>query len=86
MNSGTLVNMYLYFCVTGDSGVWGLKKNFALIELLEKLQFSQAASRTNNFTKESLAKQEEVTGPCFSLLQIRRGNRDSVRIISHISP
>ena len=26
---------------TGDSGVWGLKKNFALLELLEKLQNPQ---------------------------------------------
>lgn len=25
------------FC-SGDSGVWGLKKNFALLELLERLQ------------------------------------------------
>lgn len=27
----------------GDSGVWGLKKNFALLELLEKLQNPQQA-------------------------------------------
>ena len=26
----------------GDSGVWGLKKNFALLELLEKLQFQSS--------------------------------------------
>ena len=72
LNNWALIYMYLYFCVTGDSGVWGLKKNFALIELLEKLQFSQAASRTNNFTKESLAKQEEVTGRYFPVLQIKK--------------
>ena len=27
--------------ITGDGGVWGLKKNFALLELLERLQVSQ---------------------------------------------
>lgn len=48
----------------GDSGVWGLKKNFALIELLEKLQFSQTTSRTSNFTKEILQKQEEFAIRC----------------------
>jgi len=26
------------FSKIGDSGVWGLKKNFALLELLERLQ------------------------------------------------
>ena len=27
-----------YIYILGDSGVWGLKKNFALLELLERLQ------------------------------------------------
>lgn len=30
--------IYFYFYILGDSGVWGLKKNFALLELLERLQ------------------------------------------------
>lgn len=45
----------------GDSGVWGLKKNFALLELLEKLQFtSQNATNLNIFTQQSLEKEKEV--------------------------
>ena len=28
----------------GDSGVWGLKKNFALLELLERLQLAREGS------------------------------------------
>lgn len=44
--------------VVGDSGVWGLKKNFALLELLEKLQSSPSSqgSRVNyagHFGKET---------------------------------
>ena len=31
----------------GDSGVWGLKKNFALLELLERLKVSHAPLVTN---------------------------------------
>lgn len=46
---------------SGDSGIWGLKKNFALLELLEKLQFSpQATPRPSSFSEESLAKEKEV--------------------------
>lgn len=33
-----LVTCNFCFYVLGDSGVWGLKKNFALLELLERLQ------------------------------------------------
>ena len=29
--------------IIGDSGVWGLKKNFALLELLERLQSSPSS-------------------------------------------
>lgn len=32
------VRFSFYFYILGDSGVWGLKKNFALLELLERLQ------------------------------------------------
>lgn len=28
----------MFLFILGDSGVWGLKKNFALLELLERLQ------------------------------------------------
>lgn len=45
----------------GDSGVWGLKKNFALLELLEKLQFTtQNASNINLFAQQNLDKEKEV--------------------------
>lgn len=30
--------IYFYFYILGDLGVWGLKKNFVLLELLERLQ------------------------------------------------
>lgn len=53
----------------GDSGVWGLKKNFALLELLEKLQFtSQNATILNIFTQQSLEKEKEV-GIIYRLLK-----------------
>lgn len=53
----------------GDSGVWGLKKNFALLELLEKLQFtSQNATNLNIFTQQSLEKEKEV-GIIYRLLK-----------------
>lgn len=29
---------FIFIFFLGDSGVWGLKKNFALLELLERLQ------------------------------------------------
>ncbi|KAK3591157.1 hypothetical protein CHS0354_029004 [Potamilus streckersoni] len=49
----------------GDSGVWGLKKNFALLELLEKLQYPiQGLGRSMGFTDESLAKEKEYAIPC----------------------
>ncbi|CAG2248943.1 ARFD1 [Mytilus edulis] len=49
----------------GDSGVWGLKKNFALLELLEKLQFTtQNASNINLFAQQNLDKEKELDIPC----------------------
>ncbi|KAL4235773.1 E3 ubiquitin-protein ligase trim23 [Mactra antiquata] len=49
----------------GDSGIWGLKKNFALLELLERLQFKPPTSgRSSNFSDESLAKEKEYDIPC----------------------
>ncbi|XP_052274357.1 E3 ubiquitin-protein ligase TRIM23-like isoform X2 [Dreissena polymorpha] len=49
----------------GHSGIWGLKKNFALLELLEKLQFSpQTCTRPSSFNEESLAKEKQFAIPC----------------------
>jgi tripartite motif-containing protein 23 len=45
--------------LTGNSGVWGLKKNFALLELLERLQYSH--ERTTLFcTADLLEKERQV--------------------------
>ena len=44
----------------GDSGVWGLKKNFALLELLEKLQYSQKIP-LKIFSEEALAREKDVS-------------------------
>ena len=43
----------------GDSGIWGLKKNFALIELLEKLHYS-SQTNVSKWTDEIINKQKEV--------------------------
>lgn len=49
----------------GDSGVWGLKKNFALLELLEKLQYPVPGHTSKaSFTEESLAKERQYGIPC----------------------
>ena len=42
----------------GASGVWGLKKNFALLELLERLSLSRSNSA---LLPEVLIKQREVS-------------------------
>lgn len=42
----------------GDSGVWGLKKNFALLELLERLQ--NGASNQSGVAEEALKGMGEV--------------------------
>lgn len=46
----------------GDSGVWGLKKNFALLELLERLQCS--TDREPFFTAEFLDKEKKLEISC----------------------
>ena len=49
----------------GDSGVWGLKKNFTLIELLERLQYSAGGggkSATFSWDADRLQQQREVQG------------------------
>lgn len=43
---------------SGDSGVWGLKKNFALLELLERLQ--NGASNQSGMSEEALREMGEV--------------------------
>ncbi|KAJ8305349.1 hypothetical protein KUTeg_015894 [Tegillarca granosa] len=48
----------------GDSGVWGLKKNFALLELLEKLQFTPKTNSWNRFSEECLARERQHEIPC----------------------
>lgn len=48
--------------ITGNSGVWGLKKNFALLELLEKLQESQENEAVASWlSKEVLLKERLVS-------------------------
>jgi hypothetical protein len=49
----------LCFWLTGNSGVWGLKKNFALLELLERLQYSHERA-TLFCTADLLEKERQV--------------------------
>ena len=46
---------------TGNSGVWGLKKNFALLELLERLQLTPKCALTKVFSSiEALERETQV--------------------------
>lgn len=54
--------LIIYVCA-GPSGVWGLKKNFALLELLERLLFNPDESQLSS---NILSKQKEVN--FFSIL------------------
>lgn len=56
------------FCLflEGDSGVWGLKKNFALLELLERLQ--NGATNQSGVAEEALKGMGEVRTRCTLLL------------------
>ncbi|XP_063216763.1 E3 ubiquitin-protein ligase TRIM23-like [Bacillus rossius redtenbacheri] len=47
----------------GNSGVWGLKKNFALLELLERLQYTTEKS-TLFFTSELLERERQLAVRC----------------------
>lgn len=50
----------LYVCMLlGNSGVWGLKKNFALLELLERLQYTHERA-TILYTADVLEKERQV--------------------------
>lgn len=46
----------------GTSGVWGLKKNFALLELLERLQKTNKVEMNINsyLNAEAMEKEEQV--------------------------
>lgn len=48
---------FLHICL-GDSGVWGLKKNFALLELLERLQ--NGATNQSGMAEDALKGMGEV--------------------------
>lgn len=47
-----------FLFLSGDSGVWGLKKNFALLELLERLQ--NGATNQSGVAEEALKGMGEV--------------------------
>ncbi|CAL1536132.1 unnamed protein product [Lymnaea stagnalis] len=47
----------------GDSGVWGLKKNFALLELLEKLQYPPL-SPSRSLPDQILAREQSLSISC----------------------
>ncbi len=51
------VCFFLHTCL-GDSGVWGLKKNFALLELLERLQ--NGATNQSGMAEDALKGMGEV--------------------------
>lgn len=48
----------LFLICSGDSGVWGLKKNFALLELLERLQ--NGATNQSGMAEDALKGMGEV--------------------------
>lgn len=48
---------FFHICL-GDSGVWGLKKNFALLELLERLQ--NGATNQSGMAEDALKGMGEV--------------------------
>lgn len=55
-------------CLSGDSGVWGLKKNFALLELLERLQ--NGASNQSGIAEDVLKEMGEVNSrPLYVVIQ-----------------
>lgn len=53
-----VVERNVSFYSPGDSGVWGLKKNFALLELLERLQ--NGASNQSGMSEDTLREMGEV--------------------------
>lgn len=53
-----------WFLLPGSTGVWGLKKNFALLELLEKLELTDKEASFSD--KEVVRNHNEV---CVYVLQ-----------------
>jgi hypothetical protein len=53
----------MFVCLLGNSGVWGLKKNFALLELLERLQYTNEKA-TIFYTADVLEKERQVLCIC----------------------
>jgi hypothetical protein len=52
--------LFSYVCLLlGNSGVWGLKKNFALLELMERLQFTHEKA-TVFYPADVLEKERQV--------------------------
>lgn len=56
-----MLKLLFLHVASGDSGVWGLKKNFALLELLERLQ--NGASNQSGMADDTLKGMGEVSGP-----------------------
>lgn len=70
-----IIVSYEHFCFdhiffsdvfSGDSGVWGLKKNFALLELLERLQ--NGATNQSGMAEDALKGMGEVRPAAICLL------------------
>lgn len=53
-----VLNCFVFLTFLGDSGVWGLKKNFALLELLERLQ--NGATNQSGMAEDALKGMGEV--------------------------
>lgn len=61
INNTELIITYI---LSGFSGVWGLKKNFALLELIEKIQTNDEKDGESIplFSAEALEKERKVSG------------------------
>ena len=55
--------MYIICQISGSNGVWDLKKNFALLELLERLE-EAAKEKENIFTSTFLERERELSVCC----------------------
>jgi hypothetical protein len=59
----------MFVCLLGNSGVWGLKKNFALLELLERLQYTNEKA-TIFYTADVLEKERQVLCICHLFISV----------------
>jgi hypothetical protein len=64
-----LFDSYMFVCLLGNSGVWGLKKNFALLELLERLQYTHEKA-TIIYTADVLEKERQVLCICHLFISV----------------